>query len=335
MGPPVTVVHSATGKTETVFLPPYESPEGKAQWAPLWAAIRSRMQKRGLDKIMQLGVVSDWRPSEEQVTALYEITAGLPWTTCTHHTDWLPAQVSSGKGALYGKGMVGYVAAALEFEVTINPAKERTYGWKNPIFFAQFWRMQFWNYRSLSTVRHEAECNITGMQRGLGHIGADFWYSIKDKKGKRVGNVQDRYPQSYWHSLNVQSWLLAPGPGGPVGTARLELMREGVQECEARIFIENALTDATLRARLGDELATRAQAFLDDQQRNLWRAKGAPEADFEKYGHVTSYKTYEYDIAPKWKEADGNAWFIQSGWAARVARLYALADEVATKLAAK
>ncbi len=46
-----------------------------------------------------------------------------------------------------------------------------------------------------------------------------------------------------------------------------------MQETEARIFIEKALVDKTLRSKLGDELAQKAQRFLDDRVRGILRAK--------------------------------------------------------------
>ena len=39
-----------------------------------------------------------------------------------------------------------------------------------------------------------------------------------------------------------------------MATTRLEVFREGVQECEARICLEQALTDEQLAARLGPDL---------------------------------------------------------------------------------
>ena len=43
---------------------------------------------------------------------------------------------------------------------------------------------------------------------------------------------------------------------------RFELMRQGVQETEARTFIEKALVDPAKRPRLGDELAGRYRALI-------------------------------------------------------------------------
>ena len=335
-GPPVTVVDPSTGKTETVYLPRYEDPAGKALWQPLWTQLRQRLRQRGLDQAAMLGMITDEWPTKEEIAAINEISGGLPWAGCSHHAAYFSSQAASGKGALYEMAKVGYIAAALEFQLVLEPTAGRSCGWTNPTLLAQFWRFAYFNNQhSFSTIRHEAECMITGSERGLAHIGGDFWFSIKDNRGQRVGNIADRYPESYWHNLFIHTWLLAPGPDGPVGTARLEIFREGLQECEARIAMETALTDPALKSKLGDDLAKRAQDALDEQQRNLWRAKGAKDEDFVTYAKVPSYKTYYYEILKKWNEAEGNKWFIGSGWAERVGKLYAVGGEVQKKLGGK
>jgi len=324
-GPPVTVIDPSTGKTEMVCLPKYGDPAGKALWAPLWQAIRERMARRGLEKAMMLGVISDWWPTKEDVQTLHEVSGGLKWVSCSHHCRW--REKPSGEGALFDIASVGYTTLALSFRYTINPALARTYGWQKPVLHSQYWRSVQLHQLSLSGIRHEAECQITGEQRGLGRLGADFWYCLKDTRGRLGNTVTDRYTEAYWHNLNIYNWHLAPGPDGPVATARLELIREGLQECEARIAIESALTDPALKAGLGADLADRAQGFLDEQQLNLWRAKGATDADFVKHGSV-DYSTYYHALLAKWKKDEGNAWFVMSGWTERVGQLYALAHAV-------
>ena len=327
-GVPVTALDPATGKTETVFLPKYADPAGKALWAPVWKTLHEKMKQRGLEPAMMLGCMTDWIPTKEDTVVLKELAGGLPWVSCSHHCSWRD-RPEGGKNAVNGLASVGLTTLALSFQLTINPELGRTYGWQKPLLHAQFWRGEYLNVHSLSTLRHEAECQITGSQRGLGRLGGDFWFCVKDKRGRRAGIVTDRYPESYWHNLNIVNCFLAPGPDGPVATARFEALREGVQECEARIAIESVLTDAARRARLAGELAELAQGFLDEQQRNLWRARGATEEDF-KVGLV-NYRTYDYDIVTKWKENAGNQWFVKSGWADRVGKLYALANEVSQK----
>ena len=332
-GPPVTVLDPATGKTETVLLPQYRDPASKALWQPVWDGIRQRMRQRGLEQAMMLGTLTDWYPAPEDATVLRQLSGDIPWVSCSHHAEWRRDNVPVVAMPTYKNvGQIGYTALALSFQLNINPEKERHYGWKKPMLHAQYWRGLYFVKRSLSTCRHAAEVQITGEQRGLAHLGADFWFCIRDDKGRRSKSLTDLYPESYWHNLSIYTSLLAPGPDGPVATAQYEVLREGVQECEARIAIERALTEPALRARLGDDLAARAQKFLDQQHKNLYRAMGSPEDVFDKYGFLPAYRTFDYDLEPKWDSAKGNAWFIRSGWAQRVGQLFALADEVQKKL---
>ena len=93
-----------------------------------------------------------------------------------------------------------------------------------------------------------------------------------------------------------------------LATERLEMLREGLQETEARIFIERALIDPAKRATLGAELAERCQAMLDERVRDRLRAIGG-------------------------KDSSDWLWFISSGWRRRSEQLYAAAAEVARALA--
>jgi hypothetical protein len=92
--------------------------------------------------------------------------------------------------------------------------------------------------------------------------------------------------------------VLSPGPDGLLSTERLEMLREGTQECEARVFIEKALDGGKLDAGL----AKRAQSLLDGRTR-LSRLVHISER-----GAMLSYPT---------------------DWQARSDALYAMAAEVA------
>jgi hypothetical protein len=103
-------------------------------------------------------------------------------------------------------------------------------GWKNPAM-----RLVF--PRRLSTAvtvytdsvpfyyRLAAERSIVAGARGIGRMGADYW-----------GNVY----RGGWLGATVK-FMLAPGPEGAESTSRFECLVEGVQETEARIFIERKL----------------------------------------------------------------------------------------------
>ena len=50
----------------------------------MFVEIRKRMEKRGLDKTMMLGMVSDLWPDKEQVTFWKEVSGEMPWAISAH-----------------------------------------------------------------------------------------------------------------------------------------------------------------------------------------------------------------------------------------------------------
>ena len=124
-------------------------------------------------------------------------------------------------------------------------------------------------------VFHAAlECYQASGYDGLGRQGVDFWPVIKEARGEMT-TVISRY--SYRDRPGAPTMTngsyLFPAKDGPLATVRFEALRLGMLETEARIFIERALVDKALRAKLGNELAQRAQQFLDDRVRGILRAK--------------------------------------------------------------
>jgi hypothetical protein len=168
--------------------------------------------------------------------------------------------------------------------------------------------------------RHLCELNITGGQRGIGRIGADNWKVIRDKRDKRVGYAWGRYPHSSWRNLNLFTNLLAPGVDGPVATARYEMFREGIQECEARIVIEEALTDPKKLEALGDTLAAECQKALDDHALAMWTSQSNLQLTGPIYRYATTWRTRSGTA--------GNRWFIHSRWQDRTLGLFRLAGKV-------
>ena len=140
-----------------------------------------------------------------------------------------------------------------------------------------------------------------------------------------TGFIWGRYVQSSWRNLDLHSYALAPGPVGPVASACFEYFREGVQHCEARIFLEHALLEPDLRAPLGDDLAARCQQVLDERQTAMVRSMVHYQMDDPNNRWVGQWKVSS--------EVAGHVWFVGSGWQERSERLYALAGEVARKLA--
>jgi len=325
-GPVVTALDPATGKTEDLLLPRFENPAAKPLWKPLFAEIRKRMAGRGWEKAMALGMAADIWPTKDEVSVLQEVSGGLPWVRHSHGGGNVGQK-------MHGIGRIDYTAYVWNVKYGPDPATGHAYGWKQPSLVAQYRRGPALNLISPAAIMHFEELNITGAQRGVGRIGADYWPAIKDKRGRRKGCVCARYPQSYWHSLNLASHLLVPGPNGPVASTRYEYFREGIQQCEARIAIERALTDEASKANLGPELAGRCQNVLDERLRALWRAGSSMQLSGRDYA---SAEVNGDSYGGLWSGGvAGHFWFAGSGWQDRTRQLYDLAGEVTRKLAGK
>jgi hypothetical protein len=324
-GPAVTALDPATGKTETINLPRFEDPAAKAVWKPLFDELHKRMAKRGLEGAMHLAMAPDIWPEKQEVATIQEVSGNLPWVSHTHGGSNVGTK-------LQGLAPLDYFAFVWNNVVATEPSKGRMYGWKRPELMTLYERFYGLNSSSLPGMLHAVELNITGQQRGIGRIGADFWAPIKNAKGQRVSHAVDRYPESYWHSLNLASHMLAPGPDGPVALQRYEILREGIQECEARIAIENVLTDEALKAKLGPALAKKSQDVLDARLWALWRC-GSTLALQGGYGW--QYATAPLPGSECYGVDTGTTWFIGSGWQDRTQQFYALAGEVVKKTSAK
>jgi hypothetical protein len=315
-GPAVTAVEG--GQVRTAHLPPYTDAAAEALWRPVYEGVRARLKARGLDGAMMLGMLTDQWPSQEEAAALARISGGLPWAS---HAHWSATKNRGGK--VYDAAKVGYESCVWHIEVT-DPEAEPTYGWRREQLILAHYRMRGMNGFYPTRMRTVAEANITGRQRGIGRVGADFWWALKDRRGQRRGTVTDRYPQSLWRNLDLKSHLLAPGPQGAVVTTRWEHFRESLQECEARIAVEEALLEH--EAALGEDLAGRCRALLKERHAAAWREGCHDKAFMAEQG---------YDKL-QWYQQDKVCyeWFLSSGWQSRSERLYGLAGEVAARLAA-
>jgi hypothetical protein len=273
------------------------------------------MKDRQLDSASMLGFACDAIPTKEEVQFYKDASGGLPWVCHAHH----------GWAEMYGIAKMGYYTHVWGGTYAGDTA---LFGWKGQFQHAHFNRGDN-NGAPPARWRTSAEIEITGSQRGIGRLGADYWPVLKDKNGKRVGNVSDRFPESQWRNLELITYLLAPGVDGPIVTPRFEAVREGVHECEARIYLEAALTDKALKGKLGEDLAGRIQQTLDERIRYMWKGNSSL---------LLTYHSWSWGyVGQPWSRQDdsGLSWFLSTGWQERSEKLYALAAEVQKKLAAK
>jgi len=278
-------VENADGTLVKATGPAWGTPECRAFWKTLATAMKAALRKRGLETSMHFGLLGDHRATQQ---AMDDITKGAPGTKWAVHSHDFAS-----KWMGYEVGLcAAFWGCCCK---PTDPALRRGYGWQN-----KFWLMynprdsmtaetQLARYRTvteswLGASQHYARFThsftkevITSDRtrvRGIGRQGIDFWKVLPGRsrrgRSKWSHTLAGRYPESEWGHLNFARgvpYLTGPGADGAAPTVRYEGLRENVQECEARIFIEKALVDEQLKARLGPALARRAQAVLDERTR--------------------------------------------------------------------
>lgn len=301
VAPEVTLLDPKTGQGGTLSTPLLGSAESEAFWRPVFDQVRERLRRRGIaDESVMIGLAGDAIPTQEIVDLFGRLMPNARWVVHRH-----------GHATKMRSAEIGFLAHVWGGRNVPDPAVKRLYGWQNRMVETVFPRPRPGPIGALGDGAHFAvhrlimEAMLMAGYRGFGRVGADFWPVLPDARGRKR-TIIGRYPGADWHQLSIgnsTSKVLSPGPDGARPTIRFEMIRQGVQEAQARIFIEQALIDETSRARLGDDLAARCQAVLDARARAF------------RTGYATSWE-----------------WFEASGWQERNARLFQAAAEVARAL---
>ncbi|MCX7805523.1 MAG: hypothetical protein N3A38_10090 [Planctomycetota bacterium] len=269
-----TELDPATGEMKISQGPDWGSPESRAFWKPVLEGMLKRLAERGLEKSAALGTACDRVPSKQAFDDLEAAAPGLPWVIHAHgYTTSL-----NGRRCREAASVWGIKEPRLLSEPNYSP------GWKKDIFSPVFPR---YGAGSMGHVRQDSPIGVfhalteayqASGYSGLGRAGADFWPVVgAGRAGANKGgsSVISRVPT--WDRPGpptmTNHMFLFPAADGAVATVRFELLRMGIQEVEARIFLEKMLLDKDKRAAMGDDLAGRARSLLDE--RTIWirRAK--------------------------------------------------------------
>ncbi len=312
----ISVVNSATGQVEETKGPTWGTPECRAFWKDAFLGMKAVLKKHGMEKSMMPGIFADFPPSKETAEDLAAAAPEAKWVVQSHQITPTIQGHLVGCATTPRRGISGLEDPTLE--------GHRAYGWRDcPFIFAKCPRGDL-QPSSLASYYTYPEMWMASMGRrgkgttGFGRIGADFWPVLKNKRGQVISSVIDRFAMdSAWGTLKLgyqaPTAILAAGRKGPVATIRSEMIRGGIQEAEARVFIEKILTDKTLSTKLDKDLAEHCQTMLDARVQNMIRAGGR----------------MEYHDTPDW------FWFASSGWQERSRELYSAAAELAAKAGKK
>ncbi len=109
---------------------------------------------------------------------------------------------------------------------------------------------------------------ILSGRHGIGQAGADLW-DKRDKNGNVSSLMVGRFPGTSEGNLGAYlACVLYPGPDGPVPTVGWQNLRESIEECEVRIFLERLI----LEKKIDGDLAKKSQDVLDE--RTVWHKHG-------------------------------------------------------------
>jgi Glycoside hydrolase 123, catalytic domain/Glycoside hydrolase 123 N-terminal domain len=296
------------------------SPEMKKFWKPFLDQMRTRLEKRGWFDVTG----TNWMcycvgVTKEMASMMLSIWPDGKWTDVTH------GRVRRYRTTKKGVFAPVFVQSTVWREGTID----RYRNWKSGPYPRQYagkfnpqtaWCTHARNqYReatwpALWTLRNVHELAILKGNDGLECVGADHFPGMKDGRGRLLRNPPwGAYAQG---PRNGTCAILGAGDKGPLGTERFEAMREGIQLCEAMVFIQKSLE----ARKINGDLAARANKLLDDRAKAMvgnWKTR------MVKYGKRTRKQWY-FDMAEYAK-----------GAAQRDDALYAMAAEVAKAMSRK
>ena len=267
---------------EEMATPAWATPEALSFWKPVIEGFNAMLAKRNLGGKMLFGSSSNGVCNPKEINDLRTLAPDVGWVNVTHIGDqnWL-AGVRGDPSQGQKVGQLSCVRTGVLW-VHWDPEKGKPiYGWTSKDPMVNLCSSRGKNSPDLTTgaeagmYRLLAEgCLLSqgwaGLQRGVGHVGGDFWPVLKSPDGKWAATLNERWTN--WSTLTMSQvilCLIGAGKDGPVPTERLRLLQESLQESELRIVVQEALLDATKKAKLGPDLAKRAEQLCNNRTRQL------------------------------------------------------------------
>jgi hypothetical protein len=321
-----------TGEYKELLPPKWGTPEALKFWQPVLDRLREFLTAKGMKDSMMFGYIAQdfGGPSPgnamgapNYVTDLRQMAPNAKWMLTSH---LVARSTRAGKltftDLLGGHSwMFGTINTVKWMDESDTATWKPRYGWRD--------RDGPWFMLAASRSRHAGLDNDHCLQanrmrvapegillsqsggsawQGFGSWGADFWgnewYAVGGGRGNQGATFAD-----CGLSESTALWFVGPGEAGPMPTARTRMLQEGLQEAEARIFVQDALLDQG--QRLGPDLAKRAKELCDERTR-----------------------TFSYLANFRYNDAEGAMPRVRvmpdpAVWEENAVKLYNLADEVA------
>ena len=243
--PEVMVLDEATGTASPMPAGGKKMPLAEKQkiWKPFATELYQHMKAKGLEKAMHWGYPLDSESDHDLVVLLGEHLPAVKWTGGPH-------QIGS-----WGYQEPKYYDVFGTVRYFDNwPGFRMGMGFNAPQVHLAIPRIDS-SVMSLTSVSHPfAYRTLVNHSLALGRcgftrVGADEWAGV------------------HYDGMRIPTWIVGmpvlftlwPGEKGAESSARFEALIEGIQEAEARIYLEKALDSG----RLATDLAQRVREVLD------------------------------------------------------------------------
>lgn len=284
---PVTVLDSTNAAITSMDTPGGE--EGYRFWKPVFDEMLKKIKARGWLEQTTLGCnIHSGVPPPAQVDLAYRLWPGGEWSWTSHAAGEGASFVGTSEsigdsdgrtgGKAYNAAM-GNLSGIDTKKVAVMTVRHADGVWMvGPSgTLPPLWALDAPRRNTFcNTVRHVVTDNsaLREVRRlvefgalysgydGVSEFGADVFPVKIPAGGYGIPPISNG---ANWGNPNSTLALLYPGPDGPVTSERFEMFREGVELCEAIIFIREAqhrnLLRADLKARADSYLSARQQTF--------------------------------------------------------------------------
>jgi hypothetical protein len=312
--PPQLTEVDVGGRLAAFAPPAWDAPEAETFWRPVMEGVRQRVAARGWKEcIIHLGCGSDRIPDPAAVRTLKNVAPYARWVFWTH------GYAGAGENRSGNECVTGYVVHPDLREPKLEGLKSGVKGgwaWRpEECIKANSFRDWLTDDGPLEHWRCVAEAStggpptrVGGMGAGIARLGLDFW-PVREPGAQSSAPILRGSGPMYRLTRGTPRAVTVPGPDGAVATVRFQMLREGVQECEARIQIEKAL--------LADKLDPQTRKAVEDFLLAWLRTKWDVPDERRQDGRLNS-----------------RVWAVGERWQDNTARLYELAGRATRAMAA-
>jgi hypothetical protein len=253
---PVTVFDPATGQLSRMKQPPLGTEENYRFWKPVFDELLKKIKARGWLDETTLGYNAWFATSfPALIDVANRLWPGGEWSFTGHN----------GASGMLFRGSDTNTVMIVRHADTVyggpggspEPPPRR-----NTLTFGC--RLYQFDSSPLNELRLLPENYVLNQgYDGLGDFGANL-YPLKRPVGGYY--VPAAGAGTGWAGDGRSTLaLLYPGPDGPVATERFEMLREGIELCEAVSFVRNTLTKDKKSAVLSPHLRQRAERYLRER----------------------------------------------------------------------